>query len=70
MEPKSSEDAHGMNAKTIKLLKYELAVPLLHLFNLSINSGSFPENLKTSRIVPRFKGGITFPQTITDLSLY
>jgi len=57
MESKSSTDSNGMSTKLIKLLKYELATPLVHLFNLSIRTGKFPSKLKTSRTVPIFKAG-------------
>ena len=57
MEPKNSQDLNGVSIKTIKYLKYELASPLVHLFNLSIRSGTFPTKLKASRTVPVFKSG-------------
>ena len=57
MEAKTSVDSSGINMKMIKFLKYELAKPLAHLFNLSLNSGIFPSKLKTSRTVPIFKSG-------------
>lgn len=57
MEAKSSTDINGLSTKLIKYLKYELATPLLHLFNLSIRDGQFPSKLKTSRTVPIFKVG-------------
>ena len=31
--------------------------PLLHIFNLSLQTGIFPEKLKIARITPLFKGG-------------
>ena len=57
MVPKSSTDIDGLSTKLLKTLKYELSAPLLHLFNLSIATGIFPTELKTSRIIPIFKGG-------------
>ena len=57
MEPKNSHHLNGVSIKTIKYLKYELASPLVHLFNLSIRSGTFPTKLKASRTVPVFKSG-------------
>jgi hypothetical protein len=57
MKPKSSSDISGISTKMLKLLKFELSVPLTHLFNLSLSSGKFPSKLKTSRTVPIFKNG-------------
>ena len=57
MEPKGSQDLNEMSSKMIKYLKYELATPLVHLFNLSIRHGVFPSKLKASRTVPIFKSG-------------
>jgi retron-type reverse transcriptase len=57
MEPKNSADINGMSTKMIKDVKFEIATPLVHIFNLSLNDGVFPENLKCSRTVPIFKAG-------------
>jgi Reverse transcriptase (RNA-dependent DNA polymerase) len=57
LEPKSSNDIDGISNKILKFLKFEIATPLVHLFNLSLQTGDFPENLKTSRTVPIFKAG-------------
>ena len=57
MESKSSLDINGLSTKLIKFLKFELATPLVHLFNLSIRGGKFPSKLKASRTVPVFKTG-------------
>jgi hypothetical protein len=40
MESKSSVDINGINMKLIKHVKYQIAVPLLHIFNESSN-GNF-----------------------------
>ena len=57
LAPKTSTDIHGISMKLIKDLKFQLATPLTHLFNLSITTGTFPSNLKTSRTIPIFKAG-------------
>ena len=57
MAPKNSNDIYGLSTKLIKYLKYELAPPLVHLFNLSIRQSKFPSKLKTSRTIPIFKAG-------------
>jgi hypothetical protein len=57
LESKSSVDINGISNKLLKFLRFELAVPLIHLFNLSLNTGKFPKELKMSRTVPIFKTG-------------
>jgi hypothetical protein len=57
LESKSSVDINGISNKLLKFLQFELAVPLVHLFNLSLNTGKFPKELKMSRTVPIFKTG-------------
>jgi hypothetical protein len=43
--------------KLVKFVIYEIAVPLAHIFQLSIETGIFPERFKKSRVVPIFKCG-------------
>jgi hypothetical protein len=57
LEPKPSTDIDGLSNKILKFLRFELATPLVHLFNLSLRTGTFPTKLKTSRTVPIFKSG-------------
>jgi hypothetical protein len=57
MQPKMSSDISGIITKFLKLLKFELAEPLVHLFNLSLSTGTFPDKLKMSRTIPIFKIG-------------
>jgi hypothetical protein len=57
LEPKNSCDIDGISNKLLKFLKFEIAEPLVHIFNLSIATGLFPTKLKTSRTVPIFKSG-------------
>jgi Reverse transcriptase (RNA-dependent DNA polymerase) len=57
LESKSSTDINGISNKMLKFLKFELATPLVHLFNLSLINGDFPDKLKVSRTVPIFKAG-------------
>jgi hypothetical protein len=57
LEPKSSGDIDGISNKMLKFVKFELATPLVHLFNLSLRTGIFPSKLKMSRTVPIFKNG-------------
>jgi hypothetical protein len=57
MEPKKSSDINGMTMKMVKAVIFEIAMPLVHIFNLSLNNGIFPDELKCSRTVPIFKAG-------------
>jgi Reverse transcriptase (RNA-dependent DNA polymerase) len=56
-ESKNSSDLEGINTKLLKFVSIEISVPLAHIFNLSLSSGTFPSKLKQSRIVPIFKAG-------------
>jgi hypothetical protein len=56
-KPKNSCDIHGVSTKMIKYVGPEIAVPLAHIFNLSLNSGQFPSSLKLCRVIPIFKSG-------------
>ena len=54
---KSSTDLNGISMKLIKSVAYEISTPLSHIFQLSLEQGIFPNNLKKSRTVPIFKAG-------------
>ena len=43
--------------KILKLVIDEIKTPLIHIFNLSLLNGIFPETLKKSKTVPIFKSG-------------
>jgi len=54
---KNSADIDGMSSKMVKFIAREISIPLSHIFNLSLDSGTFPEKLKRSRVIPIFKSG-------------
>jgi hypothetical protein len=54
---KSTPDIDGISVKLLKFVSHEIAVPLSHIFNLSISLGIFPDKFKSARIVPVFKTG-------------
>jgi hypothetical protein len=54
---KHSKDIFGISSKMIKFIGAEIAKPLAHIFNLSLESGSFPSMLKQCRVIPIFKSG-------------
>jgi hypothetical protein len=57
MYSKSSVDCNNVNMDLVKFVVYEICVPLAHIFQLSIETGIFPDQFKSSRIVPIFKQG-------------
>jgi hypothetical protein len=54
---KHSKDIFGVSSKMIKFIGAEIAKPLAHIFNLSLESGVFPSILKQCRVIPIFKSG-------------
>jgi hypothetical protein len=59
MPGKNSQDSDNisMNLVKFRFVIYEIAVPLAHIFQLSIETGVFPDRFKSSRVVPIFKLG-------------
>lgn len=43
--------------KIIKLASSEIVVPLQYIFNLSLETGQFPENMKIAKVNPVYKNG-------------
>jgi hypothetical protein len=56
-ECKSSADINGISIKLFKAIAIEISIPLSHIFNLSLTTGTFPDALKPSRVIPVFKQG-------------
>ncbi len=57
LAPKTSCDVYGTSTKIIKFIGDKIAVPLSHIFNLSLMNGIFPSKLKKCRVIPIFKAG-------------
>ena len=57
MDPKKSKDLDGLSSHLLKFLNTTISVPLAHIFNLSLENGTYPDRLKSSRVVPIFKDG-------------
>jgi len=55
IKPKLSSDINGLNMKFIQSIIHEIKVPLTFIFNLSIESGTFSDRLKTSKCIPIYK---------------
>jgi hypothetical protein len=69
-EPKKSLDMEGISMHLLKYIDSAIAVPLAHVFNLSLRSGIFPDKLKTSRVIPIFKSGDSkMPDNYRPISL-
>jgi hypothetical protein len=69
-EPKKSVDMDGISMHLLKYIDSAIAVPLAHVFNLSLRSGIFPDKLKMSRVIPIFKSGdSTIPDNYRPISL-
>jgi hypothetical protein len=59
MVSKNSTDLDGISTKLLKAISYEIERPLAHIFSLSLASGTFPEALKSTRVIPIHKAGDT-----------
>jgi hypothetical protein len=57
LAPKLSCDVTGTSTKMIKLLGNKIALPLTHIFNLSLSNSKFPTCFKKCRVIPIFKAG-------------
>ena len=59
MVPKTSSGIDDINNKLLKELKDPLLAPLELIFNNSLQEGTFPERMKTAKVVPLYKGNST-----------
>ncbi len=57
LKPKTSTDLNGISMSFLKDILINIQVPLCYLINRSFATGTFPEQFKTAKIVPIFKGG-------------
>ena len=55
MENKNSRDLDGLSNNFLKQIICEIAEPLTHVLNLSLNTGVIPHQLKRAKVVPIFK---------------
>lgn len=54
--------AAGLDKVTMNVIKETASLicsPLVHIFNLSLSSGSVPDQMKCARVIPLFKSGLT-----------
>jgi hypothetical protein len=52
---KPTPDLDGISVKLLKFVSQKIAVPLSHIFNLSMSHGIFPDKFKVARVVPVYK---------------
>lgn len=57
LKPKTSSGTDEISAKLVKRCKDELTLPLTNIINKSLQQGTFPTLLKTSKIYPKYKKG-------------
>ena len=57
IKPKPSLDNNGFSMRLISKVATQIALPLSHIYNLSVQQGIFPSDMKISRAVPIFKSG-------------
>ena len=56
MGKKKSLDINGVSIAFLQEFIVQLSSPLLYIFNLSLETGKFPDIMKTSKTVPIYKG--------------
>lgn len=57
LKDKTSQDFTGLSSNILKKVITCIAIPLSHVFNLSIQSGVFPTQFKIAKVTPVFKKG-------------
>ena len=54
---KNSSGHDSISNIFLKAIKHSIKIPLTQIFNLSISTGVFPENMKIAEVIPLFKKG-------------
>ena len=52
---KKSKDHDDIHMCMVKQIIPYLVIPLEHIFNISLQTGIFPDGMKTARVIPLFK---------------
>ena len=55
MKSKKSTDIHGLSNSFVKRTIQHIALPLSHIFSLSLTQGIIPDQLKEAKVIPIFK---------------
>jgi len=57
LKPKSSSGFDEISSKLFKATYMPVMAPLLHVINLSLHQGKFPNDMKKAKIIPIYKNG-------------
>ena len=57
LQNKKSSGPDIFNTKILKFISQEIAGPLSYIFNLSIDTGIFPDKMKVAKVIPILKKG-------------
>ena len=57
LKMKSSQGFDNISTKLLKSTIDEILIPLTHIINLSMQSGTVPEKMKIAKIIPIYKSG-------------
>ena len=57
LKMKSSQGFDNISTKLLKFTIDEILIPLTHIINLSMQSGTVPEKMKIAKIIPIYKSG-------------
>ena len=55
LKPNKTPDYDNINVNVVKKVYGESKAPLMHIFNLSLSTGIFPNKLKIAKVSPIFK---------------
>ena len=57
LQSKNSTDINGYSSSFLKNVISSIAVPIQHIFNLSLSRGTVPSQFKLAKVIPIFKAG-------------
>ena len=57
MKNKTSCGYDQISSNLLKQIYPSISTPLIHLFNLSFQTGYIPDNFKVAKVIPIFKSG-------------
>ena len=57
LKPNKTPGYDNINVNVVKKIYEELKTPLMHIFNLLLSTGIFPDKLKIAKVSPIFKNG-------------
>ena len=55
LNKKTSKDINEISIPLLQYVVEYISLPLTHIFNLSVETGIFPDNMKTSKVTPLYK---------------